>query len=168
MLLYTRTGEKRYLQTAKAVEPFIGNAARRAWASYLPYYYYVLHDLDRIDTVPPAAVDDLKAAVQGQSVTLTWTAPGDNGREGTATRYQVKYAQRPIVDIPAIPAQEGTHVSWWWATNATAEPEPAAPGSKQTFTLAGLKPGTYHFAVKTWDEAANVSPISTVVEVEVK
>jgi len=165
---YAQTGQKRYLDAATAVEPFIGPAARAASVSLLPYYYHVAGGLDRIDTVPPAAVTDLKARIEGQDVVLTWTAPGDNGREGTATRYQVKYASRPIVDIPKLPDQEGTHASWWSAVNAEGEPQPAAAQTKQSMRLRGLKAGTHHIAIKTWDEAPNVSPISNVVTVEVE
>ena len=49
------------------------------------------------DTVPPAAIKDL--AVGGTELftqTLTWTAPGNDGTEGRATRYAIRYAEAAI------------------------------------------------------------------------
>ena len=49
------------------------------------------------DNVAPAAITDL--SVVGQSptaVTLSWTAPGDDGNWGTATEYDIRYSQSPI------------------------------------------------------------------------
>lgn len=163
------TGDPRYLETARSVEraPLLGDAARKAWASCLPYYLYAAEDADRIDTMPPAGVTDLKAEVRGQAVLLTWTAPGDNGHQGTADRYQVKVARRPITDIPRLPDQEGSHSSWWSATNVAGAPKPAPAGTPQSMTVAGLGSGTHFLALKAWDKAPNVGPLSNVVEVEI-
>ena len=48
------------------------------------------------DGTPPGAVTDL--AVQdssSHSVTLTWTAPGDDGTEGQAARYNLRRSRAP-------------------------------------------------------------------------
>jgi hypothetical protein len=47
---------------------------------------------DIADTVPPAKTPDLKVVLQtDSSVALTWTAPGDDGTEGTASRYDLRF-----------------------------------------------------------------------------
>lgn len=97
------------------------------------------------DTTPPAAVTDLAvvSATSG-SLTLGWTAPGDDGGTGTATQYDIRYS------ISAI-----TAANWAAATAVAGEPAPRAAGQPETFTVPGLSCDvTYHFALKTQDEVA--------------
>ena len=49
------------------------------------------------DTVAPAAVSNLAtSSPTTSSITLTWTAPGDNGSSGTATTYDIRYSTSTI------------------------------------------------------------------------
>ena len=51
------------------------------------------------DTTPPAAVTDLALLRTTEtSVTVTWTAPGDDGDKGRATSYDLRYS------LSALPA----------------------------------------------------------------
>jgi formylglycine-generating enzyme required for sulfatase activity len=107
------------------------------------------------DTAAPAAVADLAAGSESQTaITLTWTAPGDDGGAGTASVYDIRYSTSPI------------HAgNWASATAATGEPAPHAPGTTEAFTVTGLQPGTlYSFAIETADEVPNWSPLSNVAE----
>ncbi|HEQ98797.1 MAG TPA: hypothetical protein ENO22_05600 [candidate division Zixibacteria bacterium] len=89
------------------------------------------------------------------SVTLNWTAPGDDGNVGTAYQYDVRYSLNPI-----------TEQNWNDCIEATGEPVPQEAGSPETFTVEGLEANTtYHFAVKTSDEAGNWSGLSNVATV---
>ncbi len=105
------------------------------------------------DTTAPAAVSNLAvSSVTTSSATLTWTAPGDDGNTGTATSYDIRYSTSLI-----------TTANWGSASQATAEPAPAAAGTGQSFTVPGLAAGTtYYFAIKTSDEAGNISALSNV------
>ncbi len=107
-----------------------------------------------IDVVPPAAVTNLAARLSDvTSLTLSWTAPGDNGNAGTAALYQVRMAEQAITDS-----------TWAQAAEIVARPLPKPAGSTQTCPVASLTPGqTYYFALKALDEAANSSPLSNVV-----
>ncbi len=102
----------------------------------------------------PAVQAALKAAAATpNSVTLTWTAPGDDGTSGTASVYDVRYSLTAI-----------TEGNWDSATPATGEPSPQPAGSPEEFTVVGLTPSTtYYFAVKTGDEVPNWSTISNVI-----
>ncbi|MFD0670722.1 fibronectin type III domain-containing protein [Cohnella sp. GCM10027633] len=106
------------------------------------------------DTTAPAAVSNLAApSSTSGSVTLTWTAPGDDGSTGTATSYDVRYSTSTI-----------TSGNWASATQASGEPTPGAAGASQTMTVSGLAASTtYYFAIKATDEASNVAAISNVV-----
>jgi RHS repeat-associated protein len=103
------------------------------------------------DTAPPAVVANLAAGNPGtNSITLTWTAPGDDGSTGTAASYDVRYSTSAI-----------TAGNWASATPATGEPTPQAAGNSESFTVEGLNSNTtYYFAIKTSDEVPNVSAIS--------
>jgi hypothetical protein len=106
------------------------------------------------DTTPPAAITDLSVQeVTTDSVTLTWTAPGDDGNAGRATNYDVRYSSSQV-----------TQANWASATQATGEPSPKATGSTETFIVTGLQAGkTYYFALKTVDEVPNWSGLSNAV-----
>ncbi len=107
------------------------------------------------DETPPTAVGDLAVQVSAStSVTLTWTAPGDDGSEGTAAQYDLRYA-----------AGDSSGFTWSSATEVQGEPAPAPAGSNETFTVTGLDPNTrYTFAVKTRDDAGNWSLLSNLIE----
>lgn len=99
-----------------------------------------------------AAVAFAESEAVESLVTLSWTAPGDDGTVGRATRYEVRYSQLPI-----------TAANYALATIAPGPPAPANAGTSQTFTIGGLKSGTtYYFAMKTVDEAGNWSVVSNV------
>ncbi|MCP4704794.1 MAG: T9SS type A sorting domain-containing protein [candidate division Zixibacteria bacterium] len=97
--------------------------------------------------------DDIKAlqsAITPNSVTLAWTAPGDNGNTGTARRYDIRYSTSEI-----------TTENWSVAGQAIGEPNPAAAGTTQEFVVDDLIPNTlYYFAIKTLDYANNWSVVS--------
>ncbi|MFC1756764.1 fibronectin type III domain-containing protein [Patescibacteria group bacterium] len=105
------------------------------------------------DTTAPSAVADLATSGASQnSISLTWTAPGDDAGSGTATTYDVRYSTATINDG-----------NWGLATQATGEPSPSVAGSSESFTVTGLSPSTtYYFAIKTSDEVPNESAISNV------
>ena len=85
------------------------------------------------------------------SITLTWTAPGDDGNTGTATTYDVRYRTGGAVDSS----------NWAGAGQATGEPTPHVAGTGETFVVSGLSSSTvYYFALETADEVPNWSAIS--------
>ncbi|MFD0675044.1 hypothetical protein [Cohnella sp. GCM10027633] len=105
------------------------------------------------DTTAPAAVSDLAATSSSfNSIDLAWTAPGNDGTNGTAVAYDLRYSISPI-----------TGANWANATQAIGEPSPQVAGSAQSMTIGGLSVATtYYFALKTSDGAANTSALSNV------
>jgi WD40 repeat protein len=109
------------------------------------------------DATPPARVADL--AVQssaGSTVTLSWTAPGDDGRAGQAAQYDLRYSQASLA---------GT--AWDTATVAHSLPLPKPAGQPESFSIADLANGTWYFALKTADEVPNWSAMSNTASVTV-
>ncbi len=105
------------------------------------------------DTTAPANVANLAIPSRTDtSATLTWTAPGDDGTNGTATEYDVRFSTAVITDA-----------NFSSATQAANVPVPSTGGTGETFTVTGLTANTtYHFALKTADEVPNVSTLSNV------
>ena len=171
---YQATGQRRYLEAADLHAPVAGPNLNAWNLSGFGQEYVNIKLGTRADAVPPAAVKDLAAEVLGGgrggglAVRLTWTAPGDNGAEGQAAEYQVKFARMEIKEHSDWRTEADKALSFWAATNVKGEPKPAAAGAKETFTVDGLAPGAYWFALKTYDRQPNQSDLSNVVKVEVK
>ena len=162
-LAYGYAHDKKYLDAFE----FAWKVNRGTWQGYYPASMYLAHG-PRPDEDPPAAVTDLEAKVAGGNVALTWTAPGDDGKEGTAAVYQIKYSTKPMLDFVPFPEKMDTHITFWGSENVPDEPAPKAAPARQSYTFKGLKPGKYHFALKSRDECDNQSAISNVVAIEVK
>jgi len=118
-----------------------------------PYFFTTTSDI-----IPPSAVNDLDvpaASVASTSLTLTWTAPGDNASVGTAGSYDIRYSTISAPDLSA---------NWNTATQIANEPLPAVSTTPQSMAITGLTPSTtYYFALKTGDEIPNWSNLSNIV-----
>lgn len=106
------------------------------------------------DTKPPTAVGDLRAIeIASDGATLAFTVTGDDGDQGQATGFEVRYSTNPI-----------TEQSWSNATVGRCVPRVGQPGDAHEFTLRDLRfSTTYHIAVKVYDNVGNFSEISNVV-----
>ncbi|MEA2030879.1 MAG: fibronectin type III domain-containing protein [candidate division Zixibacteria bacterium] len=106
------------------------------------------------EEIPPSDIEDLIALVSTAStISLGWTAPGDDGTSGTAYEYELRYSTSPITDV-----------NWSSATLIAGVHAPQTAGSDETFTVEGLDLSTtYYFAIKTADEVPNWSGISNVI-----
>ena len=88
-----------------------------------------------------------------ESVTLTWSAPGDDSLAGSASLYDLRFSTLMI-----------TSGTFGQASAAVNLPTPGSPGSIQSATINGLTSGrTYFFAIKSADNAGNWSAMSGVV-----
>ena len=103
------------------------------------------------DTEPPAAVSDLLCTDRTlNSVTLVWTAPGDDGAEGQATEYGIRWSLDVI-----------TEESWSAAEICAGIPTPRPAGQPDTCVVSCLNHDTtYHFALKSEDDSGNWSGLS--------
>jgi len=116
------------------------------------YFPFILKNYPP-DATPPATVTNLRTSNPSlDSITLNWTAPGDDGNTGTAWKYDIRYSTSPITDA-----------NWNTAAQCAGEPAPKPAGSSEAFTVHGLTPNTtYYFALKTADEVPNWSGLSNV------
>lgn len=145
----TLTNEQVKQRLLSAVDPL----ADRTKLTFTNGRLNLLNALEN-DTTPPATVTDLTLA--GALLTkavIRWTATGDDGMQGQANAYDIRYATSPISDA-----------SWEQATRVENAPKPAPPGTLETFTIDHLEPGqTYYIALKVLDNVGNVSGLSNVL-----
>ena len=106
-----------------------------------------------VDTIPPAGVTELVARSPGvRSLGLQWVAPGNDGWEGTATEYDIRYSVAPIDES-----------NWDQALTMPRMPCPVPGGTVQKCRATTLEPATtYYFAMKTRDQDANESGLSNM------
>ncbi len=97
---------------------------------------------------------EIVEATQGAVVALSWTAPGDDGRVGTARAYDLRWSTSPITEQNFA------------AADALTAPAPTAGGTRQSATFAGFPhESTLYFALKARDEKPNVSALSNIARV---
>lgn len=106
------------------------------------------------DVVAPGRVSDLAiSAMTATTLTLTWTAPGNDANVGQVVEYDLRRAADPITD-------EG----WNDAVRVIGVPVPHSAGGRESFTVTGLqRESVYYFALKASDETPSWSPLSNVV-----
>ena len=108
------------------------------------------------ESIPPAAITDLAVIPNGDFVTLTFTATGDDGLDGTAEAYRARYSASPIL----------TEDDWDAATPLAISAEPQPSGTEESVVAIGLAFSTdYHVAVRAVDDSFNLSPLSNSVAV---
>lgn len=113
----------------------------------------------KLDTIPPAEVTDLACvSTTASSASLTWTAPGDDGTEGAAREYDIRYSTSVITDA-----------NWESAMQATGCPVPSPAGTQESMVITGLTEyTTYYFALKAADERPNWGGMSNVGSAKTK
>ena len=109
-----------------------------------------------LPAVPPAAVHDLAVeATTDSTVSLVWTATGDDGLQGRPGLYRIR-ASEGVLDSAGFAAAT-------LGGNAAAEVE---PGYYEHFTLGGLpRDTTLSIALRAVDPSGFASGISNVVQV---
>lgn len=124
--------------------PFAARSARyvRIWVTDMNPYGagYLMASIAEIQ---------VNATTSTFEATLSWNATGDDGDDGTAFSYDIRFDTSVIND----------ETSFDNATEVDGEPFPAPSGNAQMFTLpAPLIGGTfYSFAIKTSDAVGNFS-----------
>ena len=107
------------------------------------------------DTTAPAAASDLGlSSASATSLTLMWTAAGDDGNTGQAASYDLRFSTSPLTDT-----------SFSQATRLTGLPTPKPAGGSETYTVIALTPSAaYYLALKSTDDANLTSAISNILQ----
>ena len=101
-----------------------------------------------IDTIPPATISGLLTKSPTTSnVALQWFAPGDDGDEGQAAMYDIRWSTAVI-----------TGDNWDAANRVPNAPIPKPAGEVEQFRVYNLPSGRdIYFTLKTYDEVPNES-----------
>jgi hypothetical protein len=113
-----------------------------------------------------AAIALVPMTARGQttttSVTMLFTATGDDGSVGQASRYDLRVSTTAV----------GTDtLSWWNAATVVnlAGKVPSAPGTADSVSVPNLVPGTRYYAIlRVGDEVPNWSGYSNVAIIDLR
>lgn len=98
---------------------------------------------------------------RGASATLLWTASGDDGTSGRASRYDLRMSTNAI---------SGTDTLTWWNAATVVDlagKVPPVAGAQDSFLVTGLLAGTRYYAIlRMADEVPNWSGFSNVAIIE--
>lgn len=103
------------------------------------------------------------AQTSGSSVTLLWTAPGDDGMTGLASRYDLRVSTSAISGVDTL--------SWWNAATVIdmSGQVPAPAGSPDSVVVTSLAPGAVYYAIlRAADEVPNWSGFSNVAVIDLR
>lgn len=102
------------------------------------------------DASAPAANSWLGAnPLDGNTAGLTWQSVGDDGNNGQANLYEMRYA---TFQLTTANFNQGILVSL---------PKPKTSGNIESASVSGLVPGiSYFFGIRTYDEMNNRGPLS--------
>ncbi len=105
------------------------------------------------DSIEPDSVNDLRVKFAGnRSITLKWTAVGDDEKSGQAYIYDIRYSTETIEES-----------NFEEATQVISVVQPQTAGMTESITINNLYPATaYYFAVKAADELLQWSGISNI------
>ena len=108
---------------------------------------------EAVDIIRPSTIMDLFAgSPTANSITLSWTAPGDDDNEGTSAQYDIRFSTEYI-----SPYEWETYIA------CSDVPTPSLSGSDEEYLVTNLVPNTiYYFAIKSADEVLNWSDMSNM------
>jgi photosystem II stability/assembly factor-like uncharacterized protein len=105
------------------------------------------------DKILPAGIVDLDATALGNGrYLLSWTAPGDDVNDGKPLSYQIRYSDKFIDDS-----------NWDMCIELPSKPASSAGNEETLKAETSDTIGTIYFAIKTIDDAGNISVLSNVV-----
>lgn len=151
---YRHFGDERFRAAIDGINVKAYPYVSRAYTGYYP---------ERAVKTPPPAITDLTAEpLGGGRSKLSWTSP-----TGQPVRYQVKWADRPMVERVDWLDKQAARANWWSANVVTGEPAPSSMGTRQSMVVEGLPSGRLYFAIRSFDAESNRSAISNLAEVAV-
>ncbi|XP_044158052.1 calcium-activated chloride channel regulator 1-like isoform X1 [Bufo gargarizans] len=113
------------------------------------------------DVFPPCKITDLEARLENDHIVLSWTAPGDDYDQGSASMYDIRMSSRPS-DLH----QEFSRTVFINASSL----QPKNAGSRETFSfrlhnVTGERGTITYIAIRSTDKALQQSDISNLAHV---
>ncbi len=111
------------------------------------------------DVTAPTAIEDLVAKADADTVYLDWTTPDESGFTWSSS-YDIRYSSAPITDA-TFAAATAVHDSVMVPVGAEG-----SAAATEVYLTAAAAGSEYFFAIKTTDEADNVSTLSNVASTD--
>jgi len=107
---------------------------------------YIPVNLHVIDTLAPAPITDLQLTVQtNDSITLEWTAPGDNGLQGQLEKYKIWASNHSVENADTISGKLVALIE-----------SPKSPGSAEQMKISMQAIDNYKFfIIQSFDDAGH-------------
>ncbi|XP_041461485.1 calcium-activated chloride channel regulator 1-like [Lytechinus variegatus] len=129
------------------------------------------YDPEAPDILPPSRIHDLvytSFSYDNSTVTLSWTAVGDDLDQGTASRYELRYSTN-ISDLQNNfgSCHEVTSDQLVYGNLENIKPS----GLTETITVTLPERGqgiVYNFAIRAWDEAGNEGDLSNFASLSIR
>ncbi len=117
-----------------------------------------------IDPIPPGNVRDLDVISSNfYGIQISFTAPGDDSFYGKALRFEIRYSTSELFFLS--PSRYFDTIG----SLVPDSPEPPVGGSIVEFLIKDLDPNKRYFvALRTYDDAGNVSEVSNVAQGKTK
>jgi Mg-chelatase subunit ChlD len=129
---------------------------------------FITNDYQPDDIFPPSRITDLRISsnYNASSVSLSWSAPGDDYDRGSAGSYVVKYAENDAYDLRTrFASQLRLRKSWITKESSPVLDSPGTAGHVEylNITLPQRNNVTYYFAVAAADDSGLEGAPSPVV-----
>ncbi|XP_077978801.1 calcium-activated chloride channel regulator 3A-1-like [Glandiceps talaboti] len=124
--------------------------------------------VDPGDAFPPSRITDLRVvetSYENQTVTLKWTAPGNDLDSGTAYRYELRYSTNFTAFVQDFTTGEEIASDNVTGANLTS-PKPFGSEECHTIRMVHIQPNvTMFFSVRAIDESGNEADPSNIISV---
>lgn len=149
-LLRWNAATSNWVATAHAVNP----VAQTCSALLEQDGVYALFAPSTDDETAPSAITDLHAGLDPEypaRVLLSWTAPGDDGTNGTAAAYLLYMSDQPLTNLPNdLPSPSIMKFA------------PASAGSAESYAFDPPPETQWYIVIVARDEAGNYGPLSNI------
>ncbi len=103
------------------------------------------------DDIPPAPITDLQVVDGSDGPVITWTAPGDDGMDGRASFYDIRYLTIEI-----------TPDSFRYTKRLMGMTQPGTPGTTESLTLPEDFPARGFVLIRVLDNVGNLTESNQV------
>jgi len=115
--------------------------------------YSSLQNATETDSTPPSAISDFRISAQsGRSITLQWTAPGEDATVGRTAAYELRFAQSDISTADQFEQARGL-----------IAPHPSNPGVPETVVVRiPFQHPSGFLAIRALDNVGNAGAITQI------
>jgi hypothetical protein len=151
-LMYINTGITVVNGVGDGSKPLTASGSSNWTGDYAGRWIQYVRNNARVDTIPPAAIQNAVMERSGSSCTVRWTVPTD------AKRYHIVWGTKPLV----YNQTDDSRYLNWWAAKTVGKALTSAAGAQDQVSFTVPATGLVFAAIFTFDSASNMSGFSNV------